>query len=417
MATVETTISISIPEEGLSFEALEATVAKVMVEAGRKLVVASCRAMEGKITDELGPGVRREKLRPLDMLTRFGWIKLQRWYVYDRTKGEYRYPLDELLGLRPRQHASPWAIAQAAALATRMPYRQAAALLCEMVGGFVDHRTLYAWVQSAGAALVAKEDDRQEAVFGHGEEAPRDERVREIVVAQVDGTYLKAQREGVPDFEVRLGMLYSGKELESATAKHHRYRLVERVRYGGVETAESFGERLFLVGERHLALSRARNILVVGDGAAWIEALAGHRRWRAVYQLDWWHLTKAFRRTFPDHPELAGRLKAALYEGQGEQVVRLVALARALGQGEPQRVAQLHQYVSANEHGFYGAHRLRSRLSAEARPVAVVGSGAIEKQQDLVICRRFKGQGMRWTRKGANRLLKLRLRELEGRAA
>ena len=35
------------------------------------------------------------------------------------------------------------------------------------------------------------------------------------------------------------------------------------------------------------------------------------------------------------------------------------------------------------------------------------------KQMDLVVDRRFQGQGMRWTRKGANRLLKLRLRELE----
>jgi hypothetical protein len=43
----------------------------------------------------------------------------------------------------------------------------------------------------------------------------------------------------------------------------------------------------------------------------------------------------------------------------------------------------------------------------------VEGSGAIEKQMDLAVGRRFKGQGMRWTRKGANRLLKLRLRELD----
>lgn len=43
----------------------------------------------------------------------------------------------------------------------------------------------------------------------------------------------------------------------------------------------------------------------------------------------------------------------------------------------------------------------------------VEGAGAVEKQMDVVVGRRFKGQGMRWTRRGANRLLKLRLRELE----
>lgn len=37
----------------------------------------------------------------------------------------------------------------------------------------------------------------------------------------------------------------------------------------------------------------------------------------------------------------------------------------------------------------------------------------MEKHIDLTMCRRFKGQGMRWTRAGANRLLKLRLHELD----
>jgi hypothetical protein len=138
------------------------------------------------------------------------------------------------------------------------------------------------------------------------------------VVTEVDGTFIKAQREGSPSFEVRLGVLFSGKELESATAKHRRYRLKERVLYGGVERAEVFGERLFLAGEAKLGLSHAENLLLVGDGAEWIEALAGHRRWQATYQLDWWHLIHAIHRTFPDRPELVSELKRRLYNGDGE---------------------------------------------------------------------------------------------------
>lgn len=36
----------------------------------------------------------------------------------------------------------------------------------------------------------------------------------------MDGAFLKAQREESKEFEVRLGLLYSGKELVSTTAKH-----------------------------------------------------------------------------------------------------------------------------------------------------------------------------------------------------
>lgn len=413
MLTVETTITISIPEEGVTLETLEGTVAQAVAKVGRDMVVAGCRAIEERVMAREGRQLRRDKQRPLDLLTRFGWVKLWRWYGREEATGEYRYLLDERLGLRSRQHASPWVVAQAVALATRLPYRQATQLLREMVGAFIDHRTVYTWVQQAGARVVAEEDEEQEAVFGQGKTCPVAQGGREIVVAEVDGTFLKAQREGVPDFEVRLGVLYSGKELQSATAKHQRHRLLERVRYGGVERAEVFGERLFVAGEAKLGISRAKNLLVVGDGADWIEALAGGERWKATYQLDWWHLTRAFHRTFPDRPGLVSQLKAALYHGQGQEIVRLVGLAHALGEADLERVSQLHRYVRANQHGFYGAWKLRERLSPQAKPVAVVGSGAIEKQQDLVIGRRFKGQGMRWTKRGANRLLKLRLQELE----
>jgi len=418
MSTVETTIRVSIPDGGATLGEVEQRVAEAVQAAGRELLVAACAALEREVVRVLTRRgqVQRVKTRPLDVLTRFGWVRLVRYQVVDLKQGRYRCPLDEVLGLRPRQHVSPWALAQAVALASRIPYRQATLLLAGLVETALDHRTVYGWVQQAGAQVVADEDEQQEAVFGRGQQAPSDPRVRELVVTEADGTFLKAQREAAPEFEVRLGVLYSGKQLESPTAKHRRYRLEERVLYGGVEPAEAFGERLFLAGEARLGLSHARHLLLVGDGAEWIEALAGHQRWKATYQLDWWHLTHAFHRTFPDRPELITQLKEALYQGQGQRVVDLVALAQALGGSDRERVAKLYGYVRANQEGFYGARRLREQLSPQAKLVAVEGSGAVEKQMDLMVGRRFKGQGMRWTRRGANRLLKLRLRQLQAAA-
>jgi len=66
-------------------------------------------------------------------LTRFGWVRLQRCQVVDRGLGRYTCPLDAALALRPRQHASPWIVGQVVALATRIPYRQAAHLLVGLV--------------------------------------------------------------------------------------------------------------------------------------------------------------------------------------------------------------------------------------------------------------------------------------------
>ncbi|MEW6569533.1 MAG: UPF0236 family transposase-like protein, partial [Chloroflexota bacterium] len=326
MPTVQMTVILSIPHEGLRLEALEDRLAQVLAQTGRQLLEQACQAIETIQLQAQPPGSRRDKPRPLDLLTRFGWVRLMRWQVRS-PEGRFLRPLDAVLGLQPRHHASPWIAAQAVALATRLPYRQATHLLSGIVGAAIDHRSLYAWVRRAGAKVVTDEDELQQAVFSQGQIPPRDPRQREIVLAEVDGTFLRAQREAVPDFEVRLGVLTSGKALESLTAKHRRYRLLERLRYGGVESARDFGERLFLAAEAHLGLSHAQHLLLVGDGAEWVEALAGHPgrtpgrcdRWRATYQLDWWHLARAVHRTFPDHPQLLQRIQRSLYAGDDNQ--------------------------------------------------------------------------------------------------
>jgi hypothetical protein len=218
------------------------------------------------------------------------------------------------------------------------------------------------------------------------------------------------------ELEIQIGetLQQAGKELLINACKRIETQVLEeRVCYGGVETAQVFGERLFLKSEAHLGLSRAHHLLLVGDGADWVEALAGHDHWRATYQLDWLHLTHALHHTFPDHPKLVKRLKRHLYRGEGNKIIPAVRLAKINGIGDPEQVEGLLGYLEANQKGFYGARSLRLQLSPEARLVCVEGSGAVEKHIDLTICRRFKGQGMRWTRAGANRLLKLRIKELD----
>jgi hypothetical protein len=411
MTIAEATVRLSIPAQGMSLEELETRIGQLVKQAANDLLRQACQHMDAeRVQNE--PGVRAVKQRSLHLLTRFGWTSLVRWQVRD-AQGHYRCPLDQMLGLGAAQHTSPWITDRAVGLATRLPFRQAACLLGTFVDEAIDHRSLHRWIQKAGAQVVMAEDALQQAVFANGALPPQDDRQRELILTEVDGTFLRAQREDGPKFEVRLGVLTTGKSLVSPTARNRRYRLQERIRYAGVETAQDFGERLFLKGEAHLGLSRAQHLLLVGDGADWIEALAGHDRWRATYQLDRWHLTHAFHRTFPDHPQLVEKLKRALYRGQGKKIIPTVRLAKINGVGDPEQVESLLGYLKANQAGFYGARSLWPRLSPEGRLVCVEGSGAVEKHIDLTICRRFKGWGMRWTRKGANRLLKLRIRELD----
>lgn len=55
-----------------------------------------------------------------------------------------------------------------------------------------------------------------------------DGKEREIVVLEVDGTMIHSQEKGEDDCEAKLGIMYSGEELESKKAERRRYRLKGR---------------------------------------------------------------------------------------------------------------------------------------------------------------------------------------------
>jgi hypothetical protein len=161
------------------------------------------------------------------------------------------------------------------------PYRQAAELLGQEIGEEVSHRTLHRWVQEEGRRLRREEEARRERVFEGGDTLDAEGEEREIVVVEVDGTMLSSQErqrmERGERFEVKLGLMYTGKELESKEAKWKRYRLKEKVLYGGVEEGEAFGEKLYLKGEGRLKIGGARHLLFIGNGARWINEIAGGR--------------------------------------------------------------------------------------------------------------------------------------------
>jgi hypothetical protein len=236
---------------------------------------------------------------------------------------------------------------------------------------------------------------------GEGEE-------KEIVVNEMDATILHSQEKGWEKLTMKLSVMYSGKRLETETAKYKRYRLSEKTLYGGIEETEKFGGKIYPKGEEKLFLSKARHLLVLGDGDAWIKNVAEGPYFMDTYQLDWRHLMVKIRQTFSNQPKLVSELIDYLYSGQGEKMMTTVKLARLLcDEGDKrQKIAGLVTYIENNRDGLYGSRSLRDKV--EAKIVLVCSTGAVEKNIETVIGRRFKKHGMSWTTKGVNNLLKLR---------
>lgn len=64
----------------------------------------------------------------------------------------------------------------------------------------VSHHSLWWLAQQEGEKIVGKEEEEWRAVFKKGEMLEGDEKEREIVVAEVDGTHLKAEARGSQSF-------------------------------------------------------------------------------------------------------------------------------------------------------------------------------------------------------------------------
>ena len=80
-----------------------------------------------------------------------------------------------------------------------------------------------------------------------------------------------------------------------------------------------------------------------------------------------------------------------MWEGKREEHRRLVKLKR-LVDVPSEKLDDLLGYLEENWDGIYGSRGVREGIGA--REVLVAGSGCIEKDIDLMLCRRFKGRGM-----------------------
>lgn len=401
--------TITIPDEGWDVNQLEEACWEAGQKAGRVLFLRALRQIEEKVlTQDLEE--KKGKVRHY-LTTRLGAITFYRHKVKQEVEGRGRYscPLDKAIGLEPYQETTLWVKRRACELAVDHTYREAARILSQEIGAEVSHRALHCWVQQQGKNLRQEEDRRWQGVFERGEQVESDGEEREIVVSELDATMIHSQEKGERNIVVKLGVMYSGKELESDKAKHKRYRLREKILYGGIEEAEEFGEKLYLKGEEKLSLSRARNMLLVGDGDLWIKGIAEDPYFMASYQLDYWHLLRKVRQTFPDEPRLVAELEGYLYSGKGKELLNTVKLAKLLCEDKERRakIGDLASYIEGNLDGLYGARALKDKV--RAKEMLVTSSGAMEKNIEVVIGRRFKRWGMCWTREGAQNLLKLRI--------
>ncbi len=277
------------------FKELEKGLLQLAFALVRQWMVAVLESLDQELAATREPSLEliRSDVRTLEIVG--GPIQFSRRYYRDRATGQYRYLLDEALGLEGRQRRSPLVEQMAIELATKFPYREVERFLREYLFTRVSHQTAHARVQEAGHAREEEQAAMQAAMEATGELPPPEGRVVEYLFLEADGLSIALQREGERRTELKLGIVHEGWEEDPPGSG--RYRLMEKQVFGGLGESRTFWASASLALHQRYALEKVGQIILNGDGARWIQEgveLFPH----AHYQLDRFHLRRHLIQAF-----------------------------------------------------------------------------------------------------------------------
>jgi uncharacterized protein UPF0236 len=156
--------------------------------------------------------------------------------------------------------------------------------------------------------------------------------------------------------------------------------------------------------------AQQRWVTFISDGARWLREFY-EERLRGLPQrefvLDWWHLAKRCR----ELTSMIGKDRAArralckavlkrLWQGEVQPAVQILEAARPEAKSEA-RLDELIAYLESREESLvnYRVRRVQRQY---------IGSGGVEKGNDLLVARRMKRRGMHWSLETADSLAALK---------
>lgn len=221
----------------------------------------------------------------------------------------------------------------------------------------------------------------------------------------MDGCMINVRGEGWKEVKT---VAISAVETRAGEGDELEVRL-ERTSYrAGLWDAASFANQQWAEGCRR-GLEKARRVICVSDGAAWIWAIVAMCYVpRCVEILDWWHAVQklwelAFTLLGQDNDQSQAwvkQQKAWLWAGHLRHIWRELRLLCPRGEVIPDKVRQ--------GIGYLFRHRWRMRYPEFRHTGCPIGSGSVESACKVVVQERLKQAGMRWSRAGAQAMLALR---------
>jgi len=220
-----------------------------------------------------------------------------------------------------------------------------------------------------------------------------------VVYAQADGAMLLTDK-GYK--EAKLGRIFPATALKASVVEERGGHIESSVFVGHLGTSTDFAVKLEAQLDPHKVLGNA--LVFISDGSAWLRQMMEKSYPKATLILDMYHAL--------DHIGEVGKEALGTGKGAGDwfkvqrkllldsHLDKVLANIRALKVSTTLQDSVCSYLESNRDRMDYKSYRDRGLL---------IGSGAIESAHRTVMQRRLKRSGQRWSIKGAQRVLNLRV--------
>jgi len=346
---------------------------------------------------------------PRTFHTRFGPVTVKRLRGWCRRCKAWRYPADQAMGLSDTGGASPSVQEMAALTVSKMPVKEASAVIERLTGVKLPPATLDREARRQGQRAEGKRNQLDEQMrTGQGAEQmlwlPPEPFTLIIEldawnIRERDDWGQSAQKRAQGQEPQRWHWAYGGTCFrldQRAPSPGGRARILSRgtvMTRGGVDDLR---EQLFAEAQRH-GLAQADKVLVVADGAVWIWNLAGDRFGQAQQRLDYYHASQHLwavaRALYPEDESTARAwIKPLIKKLKSGRAASLLADLRTVAK----RLRHKKRQAVQAEVNYLESHRERMDYAAARRSGEPQGSGAMESTCRQYQCR-FKRPGQFWS--------------------
>lgn len=353
-----------------------------------------------------GRTVVHRRCRKMHLRTLAGLVELRVPYGQDPQDKHWGSPMRERWGLSCHQQLSLALEDKLAFTLTATGSYEEAAAVAENWGSSVSPSALHALTRRLGTRA---EERVQEQLKTPPQERQPERAPTPLAVLMLDGWMVRQRGPGwgkkrtlkprVEWHEWKTGVYYRHEQAGHTGGK--RGVIDEKIVIGWQGDPMEFGRRLHWEA-RHHGLGRAREQLVVADGAPWIWNVAQDRWSGATEVLDFyhasehlWELGRALHREDTETEQWVKRQRHQLRHGREKQVLKEIA-----GLKVPRGLAGP---IVRRERNYFATHADRMNYRQLQNRGWPIGSGSVESACRQRQCR-FKRPGQFWTARGMRHL-------------